>query len=41
MTGKPGKDARAALKQVGVIIPIVVVILAGTLLFWVFHFRLP
>jgi hypothetical protein len=41
MTGKPGKDARAALRQSSVIIPIIVVILGGTLLFWIFHFRLP
>lgn len=41
MTGKPGKDARAALGQSGVVIPIIVVVIAGALLFWVFNFRLP
>lgn len=41
MSGKPGKDARAALRTTGVLVPIIVVIVAGTLLFWLFHFRLP
>jgi len=41
MSGKPGKDARAAFRSSSVIVPIIVVLVAGTLLFWLFHFRLP
>lgn len=41
MSGKPGKDARAALRRASVLVPIVVVVVLGMLLLWLFHFRLP
>lgn len=41
MSGSPGKDARAAFRRPSVFVPIIVVLVAGTLLMWLLHFRLP
>lgn len=41
MSGAPGKDAKAALKRSSVIVPIIVILVAGAFLLWLFHFRLP
>ena len=41
MSGAPGKDARAAFRRPGVTIPIIVILVAGTFVVWLFHFRLP
>jgi len=41
MSGAPGKDARAAFRRPAVIIPIIVILVAGTFVVWLFHFRLP
>ena len=41
MSGAPGKDARAAFRRPSVVVPIVVILLAGTFLVWLFRFRLP
>jgi uncharacterized membrane protein len=41
MTGKPGKDARAALKRPAIFVPIIVALVVGTLIVWLLHLRLP